>query len=126
MAEPDAGAGLGGDWTPSVGARVRLHSLRRTPEHNGAEGEVVEFDASTGRWRVRLAGPDGRELALRACNLAELAPAPQAPAPVELMSGTDVKIYSEDIDEGAEELQPAGGTEAVHGDAGGHRRPNSH
>ena len=44
MAEPDAGAGVGGDWAPSVGARVRLHSLLRTPEHNGAEGEVVEFE----------------------------------------------------------------------------------
>ena len=42
MAEPDTGAGVGGDWAPSVGARVRLHSLLRTPEHSGAEGEVVE------------------------------------------------------------------------------------
>ena len=70
MSEADDGA-------PSVGARVQLHSLLRTPEHNGAEGEVVEFDASTGRWRVRLAEPDGRELALRASNLAVLMPASQ-------------------------------------------------
>ena len=48
----------GDDGAPSVGARVKLHSLLRTPEHNGAEGEVVEFDARTGRWRIRLA-PDG-------------------------------------------------------------------
>ena len=34
----------GDDGAPSVGARVQFHSLRRTPEHNGAEGEVVEVD----------------------------------------------------------------------------------
>ena len=74
----EAGAtSRGDDGAPSVGARVQLHSLLRTPEHNGAEGEVVDFDASTGRWRVRLAGPDGRELALRASNLAVLMPASQ-------------------------------------------------
>jgi len=31
---------------PSVGARIKLHSL----QHNGVEGEVLEFDASAGRW----------------------------------------------------------------------------
>ena len=107
MVEPYASAGVGDDGALSVGARVQLHSLQRTPEHNGAEGEVVEFDASTGRWRVRLAGPDGRELALKASNLAVLAPAPQVPAPVGQMSGADVEIYSEDIDAEAEELQEA-------------------
>ena len=56
--------------------RVRVHSLLRAPEHNGAEGEVVDFDPRSGRWRVRLQ-PDGRELALRAGNLAVQAPAPQ-------------------------------------------------
>ena len=74
MAEPDASAGVGDDGALSVGARVQLHSLLRTPKHNDAEGEVVEFDASTVRWRVQLAGPDGRELALRACNLADQFP----------------------------------------------------
>ena len=98
---------MGDDGALSVGARVRLHSLLRTPKHNGAEGEVVEFDASTGRWRVRLAGPDGRELALKASNFAVLAPAPQVPAPVGQMSGADVEIYSEDIDAEAEELHCA-------------------
>jgi hypothetical protein len=82
------------DGAPSVGARVQIHSLLRTPEHNGAEGEVVEFDASTGRWRVRLAGPDGRELALKASNLAVLIPVPQAPATVEMMIGAHVEIRS--------------------------------
>jgi hypothetical protein len=28
---------------PSVGARVKLHSLQQTPKHNGVEGEVLEF-----------------------------------------------------------------------------------
>jgi tetratricopeptide (TPR) repeat protein len=44
------------DCELSVGARVQLHSLLRTPQYNGVEGEVLEFDASAGRWRV----PDGR------------------------------------------------------------------
>ena len=65
----DAGAGVSDDWAPSVGARVRLHSLLRTPEHNGgdygAEGEVVEFDASAGRWRVGWRVPTGASWRLR-------------------------------------------------------------
>ena len=84
----------GDDGAPSVGARVQLHSLLRTPEHNGAEGEVVEFDASTGRWRVRLA-PDGRELALRASNLAVLMPASQTLLALgEMPCGADVEMHS--------------------------------
>ena len=81
---------------PFVGARVQLHSLLRTPEHNGAEGEVVEFDASTGRWRVRLAGePDERELALRASNLAVLMPASQTLLALgEMPCGADVEVHS--------------------------------
>jgi hypothetical protein len=59
---------------PSVGARVELHSLQQKPEHNGVEGEVLEFDASAGRWKVQL-HPDGLLLALKASNLAVLAPA---------------------------------------------------
>ena len=79
----------------SVGARVELHSLLRNPEHNGAEGEVVEFDASTGRWRVRLAEPDGRELALRASNLAVLMPASQTLLALgEMPCGADVEMHS--------------------------------
>ena len=54
---------------PSVGARVKLHSLQGKPEHNGVEGEVLEFDASAGRWKVQL-HPDGPVLALKASNLA--------------------------------------------------------
>ena len=59
---------------PSVGARVKLHSLQQKPEHNGVEGEVLEFDASAGRWKVQLR-PDGLVLALKASNLAVLTPA---------------------------------------------------
>ena len=71
---------------PSVGARVKLHSLQQKPEHNGDEGEVLEFDASAGRWKIQL-HPDGLVLALKASNLAVLAPA-------ELMCGADVEIHS--------------------------------
>ena len=73
---------------------MQLHSLLRTPEHNGAEGEVVAFDASTGRWRVRLES-DGRELALRASSLAVLMPAPQTPLALgEMPCGADVEMHS--------------------------------
>ena len=94
-----AGAGAvdpsrGDGGAPSVGARVQLHSLLRTPEHNGAEGEVVEFDASTGRWRVRLE-PGGRELALKAGNLAVVMPASQTLLALgEMPCGADVKMHS--------------------------------
>ena len=71
---------------PSVGARVKLHSLQQKPEHNGVEGEVLEFDASAGRWKVQL-HPDGLVLALKASNLEVLGPA-------ELMCGADVEIHS--------------------------------
>ncbi len=63
---------------PSVGARVKLHSLQQKPEHNGVEGEVLEFDASAGRWKVQL-HPDGPVLALKASNLAVMAPAELCP-----------------------------------------------
>ena len=59
---------------PSVGARVKLHSLQQKPELNDVEGEVLEFDESAGRWKVQL-HPDGLVLALKASNLAVLAPA---------------------------------------------------
>jgi hypothetical protein len=39
---------------PYVGARVKLHSLEQKPEHKDFEGEVLEFDGSVGRWKVRL------------------------------------------------------------------------
>ena len=58
----------------SCGADVEIHSLQQKPEHNGVEGEVLEFDASAGRWKVQL-HPDGLVMALKASNLAVLAPA---------------------------------------------------
>ena len=50
------------------GARVKVHSLVRAPEHNGVQGRTGAFDASTGRWSV-LIEPDGRGLALKPANL---------------------------------------------------------
>ena len=41
-----------------VGTRVKLHSLKAKPELNGQRGEVVGFDASSGRCEVKLY--DGR------------------------------------------------------------------
>ena len=54
---------------PSVGKRVKLHSLIHYPELNGVEGEILEFNESTGRWKVQL-HTDGSVLALQASNLA--------------------------------------------------------
>ena len=54
---------------PSVGKRVKLHSLTQKPELNGVEGEVSEFNESKGRWEVKL-HPDGRVLSFQASNLA--------------------------------------------------------
>jgi tetratricopeptide (TPR) repeat protein len=54
---------------PSVGARVKLHSLQKNPEHNGVEGEVVEpLHPVSGRWGVKI-DSDGRVLALKPANL---------------------------------------------------------
>ena len=41
-----------------IGTRVKLHSLKAKPELNGQRGEVVGFDASSGRCEVKLY--DGR------------------------------------------------------------------
>ena len=90
---PEADAVGEDDYAPSVGARVKLHSLQQKPEHNGAEGEVLEFDASAGCWKVQL-HPNGLVLALKASNLNVMARTQQAPAPAELMCGADVEIHS--------------------------------
>ena len=50
------------------GARVKVHSLVRAPEHNGVQGRTGAFDARTGRWSV-LIEPDGRGLALKPAHL---------------------------------------------------------
>ena len=41
-----------------VGTRICVHSLVSTPELNGIEGEVEGFDASRGRYQVRLNGKE--------------------------------------------------------------------
>ena len=52
-----------------VGACVQLHSLRRTPERNGARGKIVANMSSGGRWGVRLLG-QSKVLGLKPDNLA--------------------------------------------------------
>jgi tetratricopeptide (TPR) repeat protein len=46
----------------------QVHSLQQKPEQNGAEGEVLEFDASAGRWKVQL-HREGLVLALNSTEL---------------------------------------------------------
>jgi hypothetical protein len=62
------GMHTGSDNMVWEGARVKVHSLVRAPEHNGVQGRTGAFDASTGRWSV-LIEPDGRGLALKPANL---------------------------------------------------------
>jgi hypothetical protein len=90
---PEADAVGDDDCALCVGARVKLHSLQQKPEHNGAEGEVLEFNASHALAAVQL-HPDGLVLALKASNLTVLARTQQTPALVELMSGAHVEIHS--------------------------------
>ena len=82
-AGPEADAVGDDDCALCVGARVKLHSLQQKPEHNGAEGEVLEFNASHALAAVQL-HPDGLVLARTQ----------QTPALVELMSGAHVEIHS--------------------------------
>ena len=58
----------GSDNMLREGARVKVHSLVRAPEHNGKQGKAGSFDASTGRWSV-LIESDERSLALKPDNL---------------------------------------------------------
>ncbi len=51
-----------------VGARVKIHSLERSPELNGVEGQVLSFNASTGRWSVKTQ-PDERSVSIAASHL---------------------------------------------------------
>jgi hypothetical protein len=52
-----------------VGAKVELHSLNAT-EHNGKQGELLEYDAEAQRWAVELS--EGSSIRVRAPNLALL------------------------------------------------------
>jgi hypothetical protein len=51
----------------SVGTTVQIHSLVKAQELNGLEGVLLEYDASTQRWRVWVAG--GRTVGIRGANL---------------------------------------------------------
>ena len=46
----------------STGDRVRLHSLQAAAQHNGVDGHLLKWNASTGRWGVKLS--TGRTLSL--------------------------------------------------------------
>ena len=58
------------------GERVELHSLNKA-EHNGKQGELLEFDAEAGRWGVKLSNGGG--LSVRPCNLAVLSRGDECP-----------------------------------------------
>ena len=62
------GMQAGSDNMLREGARVKVHSLVRSPEHNGVQGKAGGFDASTGCWSV-LIESDERSLAIKPANL---------------------------------------------------------
>ncbi len=45
-----------------VGARIRVHGLQAAPEHDGADGVIVQ-QQNKGRWGVEFA--NGRALSLK-------------------------------------------------------------
>ena len=51
----------------SAGVRVRLHSLQAAAQHNGVDGHLLKWNASTGRWGVKLS--TGQELSVRPANV---------------------------------------------------------
>ena len=51
----------------STGFQVRLHSLQAAAQHNGVDGHLLNWNASKGRWDVKLS--TGQELAVRPANL---------------------------------------------------------
>ena len=51
----------------SAGVRVRLHSLQAAAHHNGVDGHLLKWNASTGRWAVKLS--TGQELSVRPANV---------------------------------------------------------
>ena len=60
----------------SAGVRVRLHSLQAAAQHNGVDGHLLKWNASTGRWHVKLStGPD---LSVRPANVMMIGRAPTA------------------------------------------------
>jgi hypothetical protein len=69
------------------GDRIRVTSLRSRPELNGAVGNLLKRDASSGRWGVRL--EDGELLRVRPENL--------TPAPPDDHAGRS-RVLHEDMD----------------------------
>ena len=65
------GQGRDGGWQMaenlSAGVRVRLHSLQAAAQHNGVDGHLLKWNASTGRWGVKLS--TGQELSVRPANV---------------------------------------------------------
>jgi len=51
------------------GTRVVVRGLQGAPQHNGKEGEVDSYDASSSRYLVQLAGGDGEVLRIKFANL---------------------------------------------------------
>ena len=66
-AEPMASVEEEGLWRRG---RVELRSLKQAAEHNGKQGEVLEYSAEAGRWVVELRG--GEKLRVRPANLVAL------------------------------------------------------
>ena len=56
------------------GARVRLHSLEADAQHNGVEGSLLDWNASTGHWDVKLS--TGMELSVLPANVTRLCSRP--------------------------------------------------
>ena len=62
----------------SAGVRVRLHSLQAAAaQHNGVDGHLLKWNASTGRWGVKLS--TGQELSVRPENMMPTSHAHAAP-----------------------------------------------
>lgn len=55
-----------------IGVRVRVHGLQRAPQHNGLCGRVVDFDALTGRFGVRIEGSHDTGLRVKPANLSAI------------------------------------------------------
>ena len=51
----------------TAGVRVRLHSLQAAAQHNGVDGHLLKWNASSGRWGVKLS--TGQELSVRPANV---------------------------------------------------------
>ena len=74
-----------------AGTRVELQGLKAKPELNGQKAAVKSFDASSGRYKVKL--EDGRgPFSLKAQNLRPLPKPPAPPPPPKLEPGARVWV----------------------------------